>query len=350
MSWPTSSGPSPAVGGNADAIYDQIADALTSPAFRPRALYQRFGIDVIATTDDPCDDLARIASVGDDPTWTGRVIPTFRPDRYLEVGVAGWSRRATALAEASGIDTGDYAGFIAALEDRRRYFRSTEPSRPTTVTPMSAPNARSGQAPTVFAWPGRVPARRRGHRATPAPDVGDGPDVRRGRPGDDAAPGGLPQPPRDHLRAYGADVGVDIPVAVELHRGLQPLLSDFGTAPRFHLVLFTLDETTFSREIAPWPVSTRPSTPAPPGGSSTHRTPSAATAPRHRDRRIRPHVRLHRRHPRVLLHPGPPRHGPPARLRAYLAELVAEHRLDEDEALCTAPTSSPINPKVAFKL
>ncbi|HET9648051.1 MAG TPA: glucuronate isomerase, partial [Microlunatus sp.] len=68
----------------ADAIYDQIADCLSRPEFRARALYRRFGIEVLATTDDPCDDLGAHRALTDDPTWTGRVIPTFRPDRYLE--------------------------------------------------------------------------------------------------------------------------------------------------------------------------------------------------------------------------------------------------------------------------
>ena len=115
---------------------------------------------------------------------------------------------------------------------------------------------------------------------------------------------------------FGADVGCDIPVAMEFTRGLQPLLERYGTATGFHLVLFTLDETVFSREIAPAgrllperlrgravvvPRRPRRDPPLPRRG--------------HRDRRVRPHLGLHRRHPGVLLHPGPPRHVAPAGLR-----------------------------------
>src|SRR5205085_10241647 len=98
----------------ADAIFDQIFACLAEAAFRPRALYARFGVEVLATTDDPCDDLAAHTALAEDPTWSGRVIPTFRPDRLLEAGQAGWQGAIAELAEASGIDTGDYAGYIAA--------------------------------------------------------------------------------------------------------------------------------------------------------------------------------------------------------------------------------------------
>ena len=77
----------------ADAIYDQVAECLGQDAYRPRALFDRFGITVLATTDDPCSDLAAHAALAADPAWTGRVIPTFRPDRYLEPGAAGMARR-----------------------------------------------------------------------------------------------------------------------------------------------------------------------------------------------------------------------------------------------------------------
>src|SRR3954452_4814081 len=105
----------------ADAIYDHLAERLAQDAYRPRALYERFRIQVMATTDDPCSDLAAHAALRDDPSWPGRVIPTFRPDAYLEAAQPGWPVAVGRLAEAADVDTGDYAGYVQALEARRRY-------------------------------------------------------------------------------------------------------------------------------------------------------------------------------------------------------------------------------------
>lgn len=92
-------------------IYDQVAECLGQDAYRPRALYGRFGIASLATTDDPCSDLATHAALTADPAWTGRVIPTFRPDRYLEAARTGWPDAVARLGEAAQVDTGDYAVF-----------------------------------------------------------------------------------------------------------------------------------------------------------------------------------------------------------------------------------------------
>src|SRR4051812_48908527 len=106
----------------ADAIYDQLVERLAQNAYRPRALYERFRIAVLATTDDPCDDLSAHAALAADPAWTGRVIPTFRPDRYLEPALPGWAEAVTRLGDVADVDTGDYAGYVRALEERRRFF------------------------------------------------------------------------------------------------------------------------------------------------------------------------------------------------------------------------------------
>jgi glucuronate isomerase len=108
---------------SADQIYDQVASCLASPEFKPRALYEKFKIEVLATTDDPCDDLSAHQFLRDDKTWHGRVIPTFRPDKYLESAQPNWNADVDRLAEVSGIDTGAYDGYIAAMENRRQYFK-----------------------------------------------------------------------------------------------------------------------------------------------------------------------------------------------------------------------------------
>ena len=303
----------------ADAIYDQIAERLATDAYRPRALYERFGIEVLATTDDPSDDLSAHAALAADPTWSGRVMPTFRPDRYLEPAQPGWPDAVAQLGKAADVDTGDYAGYVRALETRRRYFVEhgavsadhshvdvrTDPLEPAEAARIYR-SALAGDAD-----PGG------GHGVPPAHAAGDGPDVLRRRAGHDPAPGRAPRPPRPHhVDGSARTPGNDIPVPIEFTDALRPLLERYGTHPGFHLVLFTVDETVFSRELAPlagfYParlpgralvVPRRPARHPPlPGGG-------------HRDRRVLPHLRVHRRHPRVLLDPGPPRHVPPRRRR-----------------------------------
>ena len=142
----------------ADAIYDQIADRLGRPEFRARALFERFGIEVLATTDDPCDDLAAHRRLADDPSWSARVVPTFRPDRYLEPLFPNWNSDVDRLAEASGIETGDYDGWLAAMAARRAHFIAhgavsadhshiRHPDRPARGTRRPA---------TSTPWPGRA--------------------------------------------------------------------------------------------------------------------------------------------------------------------------------------------------
>ncbi|HEY6737238.1 MAG TPA: glucuronate isomerase, partial [Actinopolymorphaceae bacterium] len=108
---------------NADALYDQISARLAEKAFRPRALYDRFRLEFLATTDDPSDDLAAHRRLAEDPTWTGRVVPTFRPDAYLDPARPEWRDKIRLLGEVSGLDTTTYAGYIEALESRRAYFK-----------------------------------------------------------------------------------------------------------------------------------------------------------------------------------------------------------------------------------
>ena len=108
----------------ADGIYDQITEQLARPECRPRALFERFRISVMATTDDPCDDLSAHAALAEDDSWSGRVLPTFRPDRYLEAAQPGWAELVGRLGEVANVDTGSYAGWVAAMEARRRYFLS----------------------------------------------------------------------------------------------------------------------------------------------------------------------------------------------------------------------------------
>ncbi|MCW2811678.1 MAG: uxaC [Friedmanniella sp.] len=336
----------------ADAIYDQVAACLATPAFRPRALYERFRIDVIATTDDPCDDLAAHRLLRADPTWTGRVLPTFRPDRYLEPGRAEWVADVDRLGEVAGIDTGSYPGFLAALEDRRRYFadhgavssdHSHADARTDTLSEVEAGRifaaARRGEA-----TPGEATALRRhlvSEMARMACD--DGlvmtlhPGVRRNHHGPTHA-------------AYGSDVGTDIPVAVEFTEALAPLLNRYGTHPNFRLVLFTIDEDVFSREIgplagfypsvyagAPWWFLDAPEAMRRFRGAITESAGFDKTSGFIDDTRAFCSI--------------PARHDLSRRIDAgFLAQLVGEHRLSEEEAHDTLYDLVVTNPRRAFKL
>ncbi len=237
----------------ADELYDQLESRLSTPEFRPRALFERFGIEVLATTDDPLDDLAAHRALAADPAFTGRVLPTFRPDAYLKPLAPGWAERVDRLIETAGGGRSGYAGYIAALESRRRYFIehgavSTDHGAATAQTlrldadeaAALFERARAGEATTEDA--DAFEAHMMYQMARMSVDDGLVMTVHPGVFRNHHAP---------TSERFGGDTGHDIPVRIDYTAGLRPLLHDFGTADGFHLVLFTIDETTFSRELAP---------------------------------------------------------------------------------------------------
>jgi glucuronate isomerase len=342
-------GPSAAT---ADAMYDHLAERLAEDAYRPRALFRRFGIEVLATTDDPCDDLAAHATLAADPAFEGRVLPTFRPDRYLEVGAEGWLPAVTRLGEVSGVDTGTYAGWVTAMEDRRAYFRahgatSADHSHEDVGTaPLRADEAeqiyRAAIGGTVDAG-SAVALRRHMLLEMARMSCDDGlvmtlhPGVRRNHH-------------RPTLDSFGPDTGHDIPLRVEFTDALRPLLERFGTHPNLHLVLFTLDETVFSRELAPL-AGFYPSVyvGAPwwfldaPEAVRRFRSAVTETAGFSRTSGFIDDTRA--------FCSIPARHDMARRLDAgHLARLVGEHLLDEDEAVETAIDLVAGRPREVFKL
>ena len=318
----------------ADALYDGIADQLAQPAFRPRALFDRFRIEVLATTDDPADDLAAHAALRADPTFTGRVVPTFRPDRYLEAGRPDWARDVLHLGAVAGIDTGCYAGWVAAMEDRRTHFRrhggvSTDHSHEDVGTePLDADEAERIYSEALL---GTVEASQatalRRHMLLEMARMAteDGltmtlhPGVRRGHH-------------RPTGARFGPDTGHDLPLPGAFTDALRPLLDRYGTHPNLTLVLFTLDESVFSRELAPL-AGFYPSVyvGAPwwfldaPDAIRRWRSAVSETAGLSRTSGFIDDTRA--------ICSIPARHDMARRLDAgYLAGLVADHRLDEDEA------------------
>lgn len=336
----------------ADAIYDSIAAKIATPEFRPRALYERFGIELLATTDDPSDDLRHHIKLANDPTWKGRVAPTFRPDKYLEPATSAWNGLMDTLADVSGVDTGTYAGWVAAMEDRRAFFKahgavSTDHShRDARVEPLDDAEAE------------RLYARARAGTLS----VEEGATLRRAfmfQQARMASEDGLvmtlhPAVHRNHhgptFDRYGADVGADIPVAVEFANAVQPMLSAFGTSPNFQVIFFTIDETVYSRELAPlagfypsvyvgapwWFIDA-------PEAMNRYRKAVTETAGFTRTSGFIDDTRA------FLSIPA--RHDVSRRMDSgFLAQLVVDHRLTMDEAMDTAHDLVVTSPREAFKL
>ncbi|WP_250002856.1 glucuronate isomerase [Actinoplanes sp. M2I2] len=239
----------------ADEVYDAIAARLAEPGFRPRALFERFGIEVLATTESPTDDLARHAKLAADG-WGGpggRVITTFRPDDVVDLEREGWAGNVARMGELAGEDTGTYDGYLAALRSRRQAFieagaTSSDHGHPTARTVALSP----AEAALLYERGLRGEASAadaetfRGHMILEFArmSIDDG-LVMQLHPGAS----------RDYNGAlfatHGRDVGGDIPQPTNYVHALRPLLEAYGMDPRLRVVLYTLDETAFSRELAP---------------------------------------------------------------------------------------------------
>ncbi|MFF1877792.1 glucuronate isomerase [Leifsonia sp. NPDC058230] len=238
---------------NADDLYDQLSETMARPEFRPRALFDRFRIAVLATTDDPADDLSAHLALRDEPTFAGRVLPTFRADRYMHPDEPTWRGRLDALAARSGVDTGSYAGLLEALRVRRQAFieaggTSTDTGvRDAGSEPLSHSDAerihRSAIDGTLTAADAVAYRNNMLYRLAELASE-DGLVMQ-------LHPGVLRNHHQPTFDAFGPDTGHDLPAVGAFTKPLTPILRDFGTDPTFRLVLFTVDETTFSREIAP---------------------------------------------------------------------------------------------------
>ncbi len=239
-------------GENAQRIYDQITEKLASPEFRPRVAFERLNIEVLATTDAASDSLAAHAAMRQSG-WRGRVIPTFRPDAVVNLDTEGWAGQLDALRKASGVDVQDYASFLAALENRRAFFKQMGATATdhAVVVPrleeLPEPEARAifGKALAEGGVSGAEAARFTGHMLAQMARMSceDGLVMQ-------LHPGSY----RNHnprvFSMFGRDKGFDIPVQTEYTHNLRPLLEQYGDDPRLRLILFTLDETAYSRELA----------------------------------------------------------------------------------------------------
>ena len=336
---------------NADAQYDAIADLLTRDGYRPRALFERFNLEVISTTDSALDDLGwhkMIAESG----WKGRVVPAYRPDSVVDPDFDGFDKNLDKLGEITGEDTGTWAGYLEAHRKRRAFFKSmgatsSDHGHPTAETA----DLKAKQAGDLFdkVRTGKAdPADKALFRAQMLTEmarmsVDDGLVLQ-------IHPGSW----RNHSPAmfarFGRDKGFDIPTRTDFVGGLKPMLDAVGNEPGLTIVLFYLDESVIARELAPlagvYP-ALRLGPPwwfhDSPEGMRRFREMATETAGFYNtvgfndDTRAFPSI--------------PARHDVARRVDcAFLARLVTEHRLDEDEAHEVAHDLAYALAKRAYKL
>lgn len=236
----------------ADTYFDTISAALQTDAFKPRALFDRFNIEVLATTESPLDTLPfhdKIAA----SEWDGRVITTFRPDPVMDPEFEGFVDNVEQLGELTNTDISSYAGYLNALRDRRGYFRA----RGATATDHGHPSPRtadlsgtesaalyqkvlSGSASSEDADLFRAQML----TEMAAMSVEDGMVMQ-------IHPGSFRNHNQVLFDRYGRDMGADIPMQTSYVAALKPMLDRFGNNSKLSVILFTLDETTYSRELAP---------------------------------------------------------------------------------------------------
>jgi glucuronate isomerase len=236
----------------ADALYDQLAAALQTEAFRPRAILERFNVEILATTDSALSDLSAHRKLSDQ-LGPGRIVPTFRPDSLLHVGHARWNDEIRLLSEVSGMDVADYGSFLAALRQRRSAFvaagaRATDHGHQLAdTTPLPASEA---QRIFAAALAGEVtPEEAQAFSGNMLYEMA-GMSVEDGLVMQ-LHPGVLRNHNQSVYEAFGPDKGFDIPIRMEFTRSLQPLLDSFGMNKDFRFIAFTTDETVYSRELAP---------------------------------------------------------------------------------------------------
>jgi glucuronate isomerase len=319
--------------GNASQYYDIIAKKLQTPEFLPRALFERFNIECLSTTDAAVDSLEfhrAIKASG----WKGRVLPTFRPDAVIDADYSGFQENLKKLGEVADEDVSTWKGYLEALRIRREFFKKNG----ATATDHGHLTALTADLPLLEAE--RLYKRVSTNRMAPGDvelfqaqmltemagmSVDDGLTMQ-------LHPGSIRNYNTEVYEKFGRDKGADIPSPTEYVRALRPLLNKYGNESSFTLILFTLDESTYSRELAPiaghfpavklgppWWFNDSPE------GMMRFREAATETAGFYNTVGFNDDTRA------FLSIPA--RHDVARRVDcAFLARLVAEHRLDEAEA------------------
>lgn len=236
----------------ADTYYDHIDGCLGRDEFRPRALFERFNVECLATTDAATDDLAwhqQLKISG----WSGRVVTTYRPDAVIDPEFQGFADNVATLGELTGEDTSNWSGYLAAHRSRRAYFKSFG----ATATDHGHASARTADLPPAEA----AALFQKALNGACSPQEAD---LFRGQMLTEMARMSLddglvmqihPGSHRNHnagiLARHGRDMGFDIPGRTDYVSELKPLLNAVGLEPGLRIILFTLDETAYGRELAP---------------------------------------------------------------------------------------------------
>jgi glucuronate isomerase len=334
----------------ADLYYDTIGAALKTPEFRPRALFERFNIEALATTEGALDTLEHHDKIKSE--WNGRVITTFRPDDVVDPDRVDFAVNVAHLGEITGRNTAAWKGYIDALADRRAFFRAhgaaaTDHGHPTAGT--ADLTAGECQALLDRALKGELAAgdaelfRRQLLTEMALMSCEDGMVMQ-------IHPGAFRNHNPAMFKAYGSDIGADIPTRTSYVDALKPLLDRVGNRADFTLILFTLDESNYARELAPlaghypclrlgpaWWFHDSPE------GMMRFRRQTTETAGFYNTVGFNDDTRA--------FFSIPARHDLARRIDcAYLAELVTTHRLDENEAAEIAVDLAYKLPKTAYKL
>jgi len=237
---------------NADTYYDRIGELLATDAYRPRALFDRFGIELIATTegaDDPLDHHRAIRASG----WGGRVVTAYRPDAVIDCEHEAFRGALARFAELTGEDVHDWTGYLAAHRKRRQDFiaagaTSTDHGHPTARTAnLSASESEALFAKVIAGMAQATDAELfRAQMLTEMArmSIEDGLVMQ-------IHPGSFRNHNRGLFDAYGRDKGADIPTRTDYVAALKPMLDVVGTSTDLTIILFTLDESTYARELAP---------------------------------------------------------------------------------------------------
>lgn len=317
----------------ADLYWERISTGLERRDFRPRALFDRFRVEVLATTDSALDSLSAHQAIRDSG-WHGRILPTFRPDAVVDPAFQGFRKNIERLGEITGEDTGAWEGYLRALAQRRQAFialgaKATDHGHPTAATADLSRAAAASLYRSVLAGTadeqGQELFRAQMLTEMARMSIDDGLVMQ-------IHPGSLRNHNRELFERYGRDVGADIPTQTDYVHALQPLLGRYGNEPKLTLILFTLDESAYSRELAPlaghypvlllgppwWFLDS-------PEGMLRFRQQVTETAGFYNTAGFNDDTRA------FLSIPG--RHDVARRMDAsFLAGLVADHRLEEDEA------------------
>jgi len=335
----------------ADFYFDTISEQLRTLEFLPRSLYERFNLEVLATTDSPLDSLTEHKAIRESK-WKARILPTFRPDPVVDPEFTGFAENIAKLAEQTGEDTSMWTGYLNALRATRLRFRelgctATDHGHPTARTA----NLSQADAAELFLCilAGSANAQQqelfRGQMLTEMArmSLDDGLVMQ-------IHPGSARNHNRKLYERYGRDVGADIPTPTDYVDALRPLLNEFGNERDLTIILFTLDESAYSRELAPLAGHYPCLRLGPPWWF--HDSPEGMM-------RFREHVTEtagfyntvgFNDDTRAFLS-IPARHDMARRIDcAFLAKLVADHRLEEDEAFEVAQDLAYRLVKKAYRL